>query len=383
MPEEGAKKIIIIAGEASGDLHGSYLAKSIKMIDSRIEISGMGGRLMANAGVKLYYNIVDLAVIGFIEILKNLKKFKHIYRLMLEKIDIYKPDALILIDYPAFNLRIARQIKKRGIPIFYYISPQVWAWGKNRIKTISRVVDKMLVVFEFEKEFYNQHGIEVVFVGHPLLDIVKPCRQKDELYESFNLDKSKPIVGILPGSRENEIKRHLPIMLQAVQILKKDMENIQFIISKPPQISEILFNRLFKSYRLSATATTEKTYDLMNIADLVLVASGTATLESAILLTPMIIIYKVSFVTYLLIRRLIRIPYIGLVNVVAGKKIMPEFIQYQARAKNISRKAAELLKDKKALGQLKDKLTKVREKLGSPGASRRAAEIILSSLNKS
>ena len=383
MSYQKPKKIIIIAGEASGDLHGSYLARAMKMINPEIEISGIGGRLMAEAGVRLYYNIVSLAVIGFIEILINLKKFRHIYNLTLEKIDFHKPDAVILIDYPGFNLKIARQIKKRRIPIFYYISPQVWAWGKNRVKIISELVDKMLVVFEFEKEFYKQHGIDATFVGHPLLDITKPSMEKDEACKIFHLDNTKPIVGILAGSRENEIKRHLAIMLDAARILKKDIRDIQFIISKPPQIPNALFNQLLKSSRLSVTAITEKTYDLMNVADLVLIASGTATLESAISLTPMIIIYKVSPLTYLLIRRLIRIPCIGLVNIVAGKKIMPEFIQYQARPKNISRKARELLKDKKALEQLKGELAKVREKLGVPGASQRVAEIILSSLNKS
>ncbi|MEA3328811.1 MAG: lipid-A-disaccharide synthase [Candidatus Omnitrophota bacterium] len=383
MSAQKPKKIIIIAGEASGDLHGACLAKSIKALDPKTEILGIGGQLMADAGVKLYYDIVGLAVIGFIEILTNLKKFKSIYNLALEKIDNLKPDAVILIDYPGFNLKIARQIKKRRIPVFYYISPQVWAWGKNRVKTISELVDKMLVVFEFEKEFYKQHGINAAFVGHPLLDTIKPPLEKDQACRIFNLDKTKPIVGILAGSRENEIKRHLTIMLEAARMLKKDIPDIQFIISKPPQIPEDLFNYLLKSSRLSVGTITEKTYNLMNAADLVLVASGTATLEAAISLTPMIIIYKVSPLTYFLIRRLIRIPYIGLVNIVAGKKIMPEFIQYQARPKNISRKAAEFLKDRKTLEQLKGELIKIREKLGGPGASRRAAEIILSSLNKS
>lgn len=375
------KKIMIIAGEASGDLHGSKLAQAIRELSPDVEISGIGGDRMAGAGVRLYYDIVDLAVIGFAEVLKNLKILRHIFNSLLATIDNDPPDVIVLIDYPGFNLRFAQQIKKRSIPIIYYISPQIWAWGRNRIKTISHFVDKMIVIFDFEKELYRDYGIDAEFIGHPLLDIVKPTMEIDEAYTLFNLQRERPTIGLLPGSRENEISSHLPILLKTAKLIAQKVDGVQFILSRAHTAAAEIFHRELRANQSPIRMISDKTYDVINVSDLLLVASGTATLEGAILLKPMIIIYKLNFLSWLLARALVKIPYIGLVNVVAGRKICPEFLQYSARPENIAGSAISLLQNQEKLSTIKKDLIGVKEKLGTPGATMRCAELILKFLS--
>lgn len=372
------KTIFMVAGEASGDLHGAYLAQALKKLNPEIKLCGAGGLLMQNSGVEIYYNFVDLAVVGFWEAIKNLKKFQAIFRFLCSKLDESNPQAVILIDYPGFNLRFAKKVKERGLKLIYYISPQVWAWGRNRIELIKQFVDKMIVIFKFEEELYKTHGIDVNFVGHPLLDIVKPTQSKPELLKKYGLAPNKRIISLLPGSRHVEVKRHLPIFLETCKILDKKMANLQFVVSKSSILPENLFSPYLKPYPLNLTPIPNS-YDCIEIADFVLVASGTATLETAILGKPMAIIYKTSFFTWLIAKLQIKIPYIGLVNVVADKKIVPEFIQYGARPKRIVPKVVDLL-NSPARESIKENLIKVRENLGKPGAAERAAKIILSLL---
>lgn len=375
------KKLLIIAGEPSGDLHGSNLARSIMQVSPDIEVSGIGGARMAQAGVKLHYDMSGLAVIGFMEVLKDLKVFRHIFNSLLAKVDNDPPNVCVLIDFPGFNLRFARQLKRRGIPIIYYISPQVWAWGRKRIKAISSLVDKMIVIFDFEKELYETYGLDVEFIGHPLLDVVRPTMTHDEAYAYFNLHNQSPVIGLLPGSRENEIRRHLPIMLKAAQLIKEDFDGVQFLIPRAPTIPKETFHQLIEDSKLPIQVISDKTYDVMNVSDLLLVASGTATLEGAISTRPMVIIYRVNFLSWLLARYLVKIPYIGLVNVVAGKPIVPEFIQYKARPGRIAAEACSLLRNQEKLAHTKRELAAVKEKLGTPGATARCAELILKFLD--
>ncbi len=335
---------------------------------------------MLEAGVNIYYDITELAVVGFVETFKHLKEFKRVFNLFLKKISEQRPNLVILIDYPGFNLKIAKEIKKLNIPIIYYISPQVWAWGKQRIKTIAKLVDKMIVVFKFEEKLYRDYGINVSFVGHPLLDIVKPTLQDNAANSFFRLKKDRITIGLLPGSRENEVKTHLPIMLKAAQLINQSLPNTQFLVSVAPSVKKELFDSPLKQIKLPILCTTGNNYDLINTSQLVLVASGTATLETAILTTPMLIIYKISFISGLLIRWMISLPYIGMANIVAGKKIMPEFIQYNAKPELISKTAVGLLRSKEKLEEMKAELRKVKQNLGVPGASRRAAIIISSYL---
>ena len=231
------KKIMMIAGEASGDLHGSSLALALKELDPGVKLIGMGGEKMVGAGLQSFQDIQALSVIGFLEVLSNLKKFKAVFRLLVKKLDDEKPDAVILIDYPEFNLRFAKEAKGRGIPVIYYISPQIWAWRKGRVKTVKEFVDKMIVVLGFEKDFYAREGVDVEFVGHPLLDSVKPVFKKNDFLREYGLDPGFKTIALLPGSRLTEVERNLPVMLKAAKRIKDRFGDAQFIIAKPHGIN--------------------------------------------------------------------------------------------------------------------------------------------------
>lgn len=381
---EKIKNILIVAGEASGDLHASNLVKEIKNIYPQIKIFGLGGKKLKQQEVNLYFEIVDLAVVGFFEVLKNLKKIKKIFRGLIKEIDRIKPDLAILVDYPGFNLRLARELKKRDILIIYYISPQVWAWGKTRIKTIKKLIERMIVVFKFEEELYKKHNIPVSFVGHPLLDIVKPRVSKEELFNKLGLDLKNLTIALLPGSREKEVKTLLPIMLKTAELIYKYWgKSIQFLILRSSTVKEDIFNNIISHYELPIHLLCDKTYDGVAASDFALVASGTATLETAILGTPMVILYRVSFLTWVYLKMIIKIPYIGLVNVVKQEKFIEEFIQYNAKPKRIADYIVTTLRDKQGLNKIKQGLSYVTSILGERGASFRAAQIIVDFLNRS
>ncbi|MDP2942308.1 MAG: lipid-A-disaccharide synthase [Candidatus Omnitrophota bacterium] len=372
------KTIMIIAGEASGDLHGSSLASSLKAIDPDLRLIGMGGEKMIKAGVESYQNIEDLSVIGLGEVLSNLGKFTAVFRCLVGRLDSEKPDCVVLIDYPEFNLRFAKEAKKRNIPVIYYISPQIWAWRKGRVKIVKKFIEKMLVIFAFEKEFYEKEAVAAEFVGHPLLDVVRPRFSREEFLKLQGLADNKKILALLPGSRQIEVIRNLPVMLKAAGIIKNKLDDdIQFVIAKPKEIKGEIYAEILKDCRLKPKIIEDYPYDCVNAADLVLVASGTATLETAILEKPMLIIYKVSLLTWLVGKMLVKIPDIGLVNIVAGARIVPEFIQFDATAEKIADEAIGLISSPEKINKVKINLRAVKEKLGGPGASRRAAEIIL------
>ena len=394
------KKIFIVAVEPSADLHGHHLIKAILDKSPDTKFIGTGGELMRSAGCKLFYNIKNMSVLGFTEVIKKLPLYKKIFKELSEKLDSEKPDAVILIDYPGFNLRFAKEAKKRNIPVIYYISPQIWAWDKGRIKTIKNTVDKMLVLFEFEKDLYQQNGIDAFFTGHPLVDSAKPSMPKENAIKLLNLDPAKKTIALLPGSRQTEVKKVLPIMLKSVELIAKNLPNVQFVLIKSPIIDKSFYEKIIsisiwghpagtacKNTKVSPqsvptlTLIDKNRYDAVNIADFALVASGTATLETAMLGVPMVLIYKVNLLTYMLARILIRIPYIGLVNVVAGEKIIDEFIQFNARAKNIAAECLNILKSPAKISKIKLALASVKEKLGPPGASANAANEILKFLN--
>lgn len=376
-----SKHIFILAGETSGDLHGANLAKDLKARMPNIKISGLGGRLMQEAGVNLYCNIVELAVVGFSEVLKNLSKFKKIFDMLCQKLDEEKPDCVVLIDYPGFNLRFAQVVKKKNIPLLYYISPQVWAWGKKRIELIRRCVDKMIVIFEFEERLYRENRVNVEFVGHPFLDIVKPSLRKQEALAKFGLANDKKTIGLLPGSREAEVKRLLPPMLGAAKILNEKIKDAQFLITKSEAVKNEIYTALIKNFDLDIALIDGDYYDAINACDFVIVASGSATLETAILEKPMVIIYKVSFLTWLFLKNMINLPCVGMANIVAGKKIVPEALQFDANPSNISKLTYDILSDKNKLSQTLQNLSKIKSQLRPYGASKRATEIILNFLS--
>jgi len=374
------KKILIVCGEASGDLNAANLATSLKKINPEIQILAVGGPLLRQAGTQIFYDIKGISVIGIVDALKKLPKFLALKKLVLQRIQTEKPNAIILVDFSGFNLRLAKAINKT-IPVIYYVSPQVWASRQGRIESIKKYVHRMIVLFKFEEEFYKKHGIEVDFVGHPLLDTIKPSAKKSETLAQFGLDSSKTIIALLPGSRNAEIKNILPVMLKSAKLINRNLGNAQFLIAKSPQVNLEIYNRLIHGTNLNIKIIEGKTYDCLNVADFALVASGTATLETAVLEKPFVIIYKMSYLNYFLYRPQVKVPFVGIVNIIAGKRIIPEFVQFNAKAGKIAAQVLKTLKDPAEMNHIKAELKQLSSSLGAPGASLRAAQIILDRLS--
>ncbi len=370
------KRIFIICGEPSGDLLAGNLISAMKKLDPAIKIFAVGGAHLESAGAEILYNIKGLAVMGFFDVLRKLPEFLKLKRLILEKINTDKPDAIIFVDFSGFNLRLAQAINKR-VPSIYYVSPQVWASREGRVKCIRKFITKMIVLFKFEEEFYRQRGIQAVCAGHPLIDIIKPTQQREELIDNFRLSEKKKTIALLPGSRKQEIKLILPIMLKAAQLINKQIPDTQFIIAKSPQLDAQIYQNECKRSDLDIKIVDGKAYDCLKIAEACLVCSGTATLEAAIMQKPFVIVYKMNLLNYLLYRPQVKIPYIGIVNIVAGRKIVPEFIQFNARPKMIANSIVELLQKPGCASRMISDLTAVKSSLGEPGAAGRAAKLIL------
>ena len=376
------KKIIIVCGETSGDTHAGQLAGNIIKLNPEVEILAVGGHHLKESGATLFYDIKELSVLGFFDVIKKLPLFFRLRTIILERIKLFKPDLIILVDFSGFNLRLAKAINKQ-IPVIYYISPQVWASREGRVKTIKEYISKMIVFFKFEEEFYRKHGFIVDFVGHPLLDFVAPTMSKNEFLSGNRLSTSKTTIALLPGSRENEIKRILPVMLKTAKLLSKKIKEIQFIIAKPPGLDWEVYNKELKNIDLDIKIIEDKTYDCLNSADFCLVASGTATLETAILQKPCAVIYKMGLLNYLLYRPQVKVAFISLVNILSKKEIIPEFVQFKALPQKISEEALKILLDPAESTRMKNDLSQIRSLLGEKGASLRAAQIVVDFLNKS
>lgn len=372
----------MIAGEASGDLHGSHLVKEMLSLDPSLQFYGVGGEKMKNEGVELIADSKEMAVVGITEVLLKLKRICQIYRKLKNSLAANSPSLVILIDYPDFNLRFAREAKKKNIPIVYYISPQVWAWRKGRIKKIGRLIKKMIVIFPFEKKFYEEAKIDVDFVGHPLLDSIRSQFSREEAFQKFSLTAGVTTIGLLPGSRMNEIKRHLPPMVEAISSISKQINPVQFIIPVAPGLDWGEVQNLVGSKRENIRVVENNIYDVMRISDVVIVASGTATIEAAIMGAPMIVVYRVSPFTYLLGKMLIKVKNIGMVNIIAGKTVVPELIQKDVTPEKITSTVAQILNNPSKQEEMKKELSSVKEKIGNPGASFRAAQIIINLLQR-
>lgn len=378
-----SKTFLIIAGEASGDTHGAGFICSLKKEYPGCSVYGIGGELMRKEGMELLYSIDRMAILGIAEVIKHLPFLRKVFHTLIEETVQRKPDAVILIDYPDFNIRLARKIRRRfenRIKIMYYISPQVWAWRKKRIHTIAKYCDAMAVVFPFEKELYKETGLKVKFVGHPLLDTVKPSLSKEDFFKKHGFNPENPVIGLLPGSRHQEIVRHLPEMLKAMDKLRTEMKNIQVIIGKATNIPEDTYNAIF-TLSGQSVLLSEDVYDMMHHSSVVVVSSGTATLETAIAGTPMVIVYKMAAITYIIAKRMVSLPYIGLANIVHGSKIVPELVQDNVNEQNICREVGALLSDEKTYRETGKILNKTRSLLGEPGASNRAVELLIEVLS--
>jgi lipid-A-disaccharide synthase len=363
-------ELAIVAGEVSGDIQAGRLIKEIKVISPDLKIWGICGPRMQGEGVEEISDITELAVVGFFEVIKNYGRIRKVFYKILDEIKKRKPNAVVLVDYPGFNLRLAKEIKKIGIPVFYYISPQVWAWGKGRLKQIREYVSKMIVIFPFEKEFYEKENIPVEFVGNPIIDVIENYKLNEEnLKRELDVSSGEKLIGILPGSREKEILRHLPVFLETA----KKIKDAKFVIAAASENTYRLIDAVLGEEKCSFPVLLGRAYEIMNASDLVLTSSGTATVETACFETPMVVIYKLNWLSYFFIKLAADIKYIAMVNVIAGEKIVSEFVQNDANPSNIAKAAVGILENPV---KIKTELIKIKQKLGEKGAAKRAAEII-------
>jgi len=376
------KKILLVAGEVSGDLHGAHLVGAIQEIDPEFELIGIGGEGLQKKGMKLLHHAQSLSVVGISEAFRKLRTAFKLLRELKEAMEREKPDLVILIDCPEFNLRLAGIAHKKGIPVLYYISPQIWAWRRGRIRSIAKRVTKMVVLFRFEVPIYQAAGVDVEWVGHPLLDIVRPALQREEAFQRFGLDPRQKTVALLPGSRKDEVARLLPPLSASALLLRRAIPGLQFVIPLAPGISKNDIDPLLKDTPVPIILVPGFVYDVMDLSDLIITASGTATLEAAILGKPMVIVYKVSFLSYWVGRALVRVRHIGLVNLVAGKEVARELLQEEVRPERIADEALRLLRDPALYRKTIESLSEVRQGLGEPGGSYRAARIVLSLLQE-
>jgi lipid-A-disaccharide synthase len=373
--------VMIVAGEASGDLHGAHLVKAMRRQEPDLVFYGMGGDELAAVGVELLYNARKLAVVGAFEVLAHLPDIIAAQRILKKRMKEDRPRLLILIDFPDFNLMLAKKAKKLGIPVFYYISPQVWAWRSSRVKTIGRLVDRIGVILPFEEQFYRDRGVQAHYVGHPLLDSVTVEMSRDAFCRRYEIDPDHKIVGLLPGSRKKEISALLPTFLEAAKRMQqKYQKHIVFLISLASTITEEdLRENGLDAYRqfVDIRIVRQYRYDMMAACDAVVAASGTVTLELAILNTPMVVVYKVSPQTYCLGKLLVKIKYFSLVNLIADAPVVPELLQDQGNPGSIEVELAFLLFDEYTRHKMQEGLSLVRQRLGGPGASENAARLAL------
>jgi lipid-A-disaccharide synthase len=368
-------RVMMIAGEASGDLHGAGVVRELKKRIPSLEIFGVGGDKMQREGTELVAHISGLSFMGFTEVVKNFSAIRTLARKLETLLKSRRPDVVVLIDYPGFNLRFARRAKRHGIKTLYYISPQVWAWNKRRVKSMKRRVDAMKVVFPFEVDIYKREGINVEFVGHPLAEMLGSTSSREEFYRTHRLDPNKKLLGLFPGSREQEIEKILPTMVRAAMNLQQ-LRPVQVALGVAPNLGSGLIRRYVPE--ASAIALIENaTYDLMHHADVAIVTSGTATLETGWFGTPMVVVYKTSPLTFLIGRLLVNVANIGLVNIVAGATIVPELVQHQLTTQRLVEAVSRIFDDNTYTHKMKSELHSIRKKLGMPGASARVADGII------
>ena len=382
--EEITRRVLIVAGEASGDLHGSNLVRALRRNDPRITVSGIGGMHMKQAGVEILVPASEMAVVGLTEalfrlgvIFKARQKMKNLLR------SIPSPELLILIDYPDFNIHLASLAKRWKIPVLYYISPQVWAWRKGRVNKLARRVDRVAVILPFEEDLYRKKGVDVTYVGHPLLDAIPEHSNREETIGKLNLQNASPVIGLLPGSRREEIENLLPSMVKAVEILSSHYSQLECVLPVAPTVSVDLVQSFLADSNAVIHISDFDIYRTLRVCDLALVASGTATLETAIMGVPMIVVYRVSPVTYWIGKKLVSVPYISLANFVAGKQIVPELVQDEFNPERLAEEAFRILEDRQERENMMGNLKAVKNRLGEGGASERTARIAIEMMGRS
>lgn len=369
-------KILISAGEASGDIHAAAVTAAIKKIDSTAEVFGMGGDALRAAGGEVLFDIKDHGVMGFVEVIKKLPDLFKLRSDFTRVMDERKPDCLVVVDYPGFNMKLAKVAHDKGIPVVSYIAPSAWAWNKGRAKKVAEIVDKVACIFPFEYDVYEEAGAPVEFVGHPLLDIVHPEMERAEAEAWAGKQEGRPLVLIMPGSRLMEIEKMLPTLLEGAKLLQKQMPEVQFAMPRAGTIPLELLGSKIKASGLEVKITEGHNYDLFSVADLALATSGTVTLEAALCGLPSVIVYRTSAINAFIARRVINIPNIGLPNIVAGRQILPELLQEEFTPAKVAATAAELLAPERR-EQLDANLAFMKQRLGEPGAVGRVAQLIL------
>jgi len=366
-----SKKIMLVVGEASGDVHGAHLVEALHQRDASIKFFGVAGEQLGQTDFETLFSVAQLTGMGLVELAGNLKNLWRAFHILKRALKERRPNLLVLIDFPEFNLRLARIAKSIGVPVLYYISPQIWAWRRGRVNQIARWVDHMAVVFPFEKEFYQSHGVKVSFVGHPAVETVHASQSRDAVFSRIGLNPAMPTIALMPGSRRGEVDFHLPVMRDAARQLS-GADGFQFFCVRASTIER---NKLATFLQMPIVDCDR--YDALHAADLVWTASGTATLETALLETPMIIIYRMSWLTYLIARMLVRVDHIGMVNLIAGERLVPELVQNDVNPERLVAESLRLLNDGALRRNIVAKLAQLRERLGAPGAAGRVAEIAL------
>ena len=371
-------RLLISCGEPSGDLYAGALVRELLAIDPSARVAGLGGPAFAAAGGRLVDDYRDIAVTGLTEVIPKLPRLLAARRRLVADARAERPDALILIDFSGFNFRLAPSIKRLGVPVIYYISPQIWASREGRLATIRAIADRVLVIFSFEEAIYQQAGVPVEFVGHPLIDLAKPSAPRGQFLAARGLSPDAPTVAVLPGSRPNEVSRILPDLTAAASRIRNVVPDAQFVVARAPHLDDHLFDAVRPTSSGPAFAVVEGDTDtVLASADVVLTASGTATVQAALHDTPMVIVYRMSPLSYWLARRLVTLDTIGMVNLIAGERIVPELIQNAFTPDAVAREAISMLTDADRVARIRAGLARVREELGGPGASRRAAQAIL------
>ena len=375
------KNIVVIAGEASGDAHAGRMIAALKKYRPEVSVWGIGGDNMREAGAEIMVDFSDLAVMGLVEVLKRYRRIKSIFNQLVDELEANKPDLLVLVDYPGFNLKLAKQAKKMGIPVMYYIGPKVWAWRAGRIKMIKSYVDKMVVLFPFEVPIYQDAGVPVTCVGHPLVDAVKNTLSTKQAKIKMGLKLNRRVIGVFPGSRRSEIEKLLPVMLDAAQRIQQRNTQVDIILPLAPGIDEAYLRNILAKSTVPVKVVNDKFYELTAACDAIVAASGTVTLEIALLGIPHFIVYRVSPISYYILSRLVKIPYVGLCNIVTGNPIILELLQNEVSVERLEKELLSLLTEPSS----KDAAEKIRKQvlteLGPPGGARNAAKEILSMLD--
>jgi len=372
----GRKEIMLVVGEASGDVHGARLVEALLKRDSELKIFGVAGEQLRRTDFEILFDVSEISGMGLTELFGNLTKIWGAYRVLCRALRERRPALLVLIDFPEFNLRLARLAKRLRVPVLYYVSPQIWAWRRGRVRQIARWVDRMAVIFPFEVPFYKKYGVDVTFVGHPLLETISVREDRASLLTRLGLDPDKTTIALLPGSRRKEVAAHLPVMVDAARALNQ-VEDAQFLCVRASTVQSEDLAALRDLREPRIPVVTEARYDAINAADLVWVASGTATLETGLLLKPMVIMYRLSALTYWLARLLVRVNYIGMVNLIAGERLVPELIQNELRPERIVEESEAILRHRETRASIIEKLAALRAKLGVSGASERVADLAL------